>query len=1094
MLSRLSFHRRFHVMRFTRFLLLALVALFSSLDSNLAQAQQIPESTYQEMRWRMIGPTRGGRTRAACGVPSQPNVFYMGAVNGGVWKSDDFGRTWNPIFDAQPTQSIGAIAVAPSDPNIVYVGSGEGLARPDVALGDGIYKSTDAGKTWTHLGLRNTQGIPALAVDPRDPNRVFAAALGHPFGANEERGIFLSTDGGQNWQKVLYKNENVGGSDVEIDPSNPDAVYASLWEVRLGPWEDGNQYSGTGGGVFKSTDGGKNWRPLTNGLPKGIIQVDVAIAASQTSRLYASVATNEPSVGIYRSDDAGENWSRITNDPRPAGRIGGGDLPLPRVDPKNPDLVYVASTVTMRSTDGGKTWTSFRGAPGGDDYQNLWINPNSPNIILLVSDQGALVSANSGQTWSSWYNQASGQLYHVATTNSFPYLVCSGQQDSGSVCVSSRGNDGEITFRDWHPVGIIEYGYAAPDPLHPDLIYGAGRREVSKYSLSTGQFQNVSPIPTADPKYRADRTQPILFSPVDPHILYFAANFLFKTTDGGQNWQTISPDLAREHNGIPASIGDKAAKDPNADKIRGVIYSLAPSFKSVNTIWAGTDDGLLWNTRDGGANWKNITPPELTPWSKVTQLAASHFDDDSAYASVSRFRIDDLRPYIYRTHDGGKSWRLITAGLPDSPVDSVREDPVRKGLLFAGTETSVWVSFDDGDHWQSLQLNLPHTSMRDLWIHDKDLIVSTHGRSFWILDDISPLRQLSESTAKSEALLFKPASAVRVRRDMNTDTPLPPDEPTAQNPPDGAVIDYFLSQSASGPVTLEILDAQGKLVRKFASTDKPEHTREDLAKELIPLYWIRMPKILSAAAGMHRFVWDLHYSTPLSTRSDYPISAIPGDTPRSPQGPMALPGQYTVRLTVNGHALPQPLVVTMDPRVPATREQLALEFQQQQQLSSLMTQSTEAITQARSLREQIQKLTGKSPTAPAADAANPPASKLSGPLADAVAAFEKKLTAILGGGGGFGAPPSPSPTLARASGNVAALYGELDRADAAPTAAQLAAIDATEKDFSAVLKQWTDLKSTDLPSLNRQLKSANVPELQLASTTRSTSEDSDDIE
>ena len=1093
MLSRLSFHRRFHVIRFSRFLPLALVALFSSLDSNLTQAQQIPESTYQEMRWRMIGPTRGGRTRAACGVPSQPNVFYMGAVNGGVWKSDDFGRTWNAIFDAQPTQSIGAIAVAPSDPNIVYVGSGEGLARPDVALGDGIYKSTDAGKTWTHLGLRNTQGIPALAVDPRDPNRVFAAALGHPFGANEERGIFLSTDGGQNWQKVLYKNENVGGSYVEIDPSNPDVVYASLWEVRLGPWEDGNQYSGTGGGVFKSTDGGKNWRPLSNGLPKGIIQVDVAIAASQTSRLYASVATNEPSVGIYRSDDAGENWTRITNDPRPAGRIGGGDLPLPRVDPKNPDLVYVASTVTMRSSDGGKTWSSFRGAPGGDDYQNLWINPNSPNIILLVSDQGALVSANSGQTWSSWYNQASGQLYHAATTNSFPYLVCSGQQDSGSVCVSSRGNDGEITFRDWHPVGVIEYGYAAPDPLHPDLIYGAGRREVSKYSLSTGQFQNVSPIPTADPKYRADRTQPILFSPVDPHILYFAANFLFKTTDGGQNWQTISPDLAREHNGIPASIGDKAAKDPNADKIRGVIYSLAPSFKSVNTIWAGTDDGLLWNTRDGGANWKNITPPELTPWSKVTQLTASHFDDDSAYASVSRFRIDDLRPYIYRTHDGGKSWRLITAGLPDSPVDSVREDPVRKGLLFAGTETSVWVSFDDGDHWQSLQLNLPHTSMRDLWIHDKDLIVSTHGRSFWILDDISPLRQLSDSTAKSEAFLFKPASAVRVRRDMNTDTPLPPDEPTAQNPPDGAVIDYFLAPSVSGPVTLEILDAQGKLVRKFSSTDKPEHTREELAKELIPLYWLRMPKILSASAGMHRFVWDLHYATPLSTRSDYPISAIPGDTPRSPQGPMALPGQYTVRLTVNGHALPQPLVVTMDPRVPATREQLAVEFQKQQLLASLMTESTEAITQARSLREQIQKLTGKSPAAPAENPANPPASKLSGPLADAVSAFEKKLTGILGAGG-FGVPPSPSPTLARASGNVAALYGELDRADAAPTVAQLAAIDATGKDFAAVLKQWTDLKSADLPALNRQLKSANMPELQLASTTRSTSEDSDDIE
>jgi photosystem II stability/assembly factor-like uncharacterized protein len=1081
--------RRSHVFPF------ALAALAASLYPSFAAAQQFPESTYQELRWRMIGPTRGGRTRAACGVPSQPNVFYMGAVNGGVWKSDDYGRTWNPIFDGQPTQSIGAIAVAPSDPNIIYVASGEGLARPDLSVGDGIYKSTDAGKTWTHLGLRNSQGIPALAVDPHNPNRVFAAALGHPYGANDERGIYLSTDGGENWQRVLSKDANVGGSDVEIDPSSADVVYASLWEVRLGPWEDGNQYSGTGGGLFKSTDGGKTWRQLANGLPKGIIQVDVAIAASQTSRLYASVATNEPSVGIYRSDDAGENWTRITTDPRPALRIGGGDLPVPRVDPKNPDVVYSASIVTMRSTDGGKTWTSLRGAPGGDDYQNLWINPNSPNIILLVSDQGALVSANSGQTWSSWYNQATGQLYHVQTSNSFPYLVCSGQQDSGSVCVSSRGNDGEITFRDWHPVGVIEYGYAAPDPLNPDIVYGAGRREVSKFSLSTGQFQNVTPMPAADPKYRADRTQPILFSPVDPHILYTTSNFLFKTTDGGQTWQTISSDLAREHNGIPASLGEKAAKDPNAEKIRGVIYALAPSFKNVNTIWAGTDDGLLWNTRDGGANWKNITPPELTPWSKVTQLAASHFDDETAYASVSRFRIDDLRPHIYRTHDGGKSWKLIIGGLPDNaPVDAVREDPVRKGLLFAGTETSVWVSFDDGDHWQSLQLNLPHTSMRDLWIHDDDLIVSTHGRSFWILDDITPLRQVSESVARSEAHLFKPAVAYRVRRDTNPDTPIPPDEPTAQNPLDGAIIDYFLARPATGDVSLGIADAQGKLVRKFSSADKPEITPEDLAKELIPQYWIRMPKTLSAAAGMHRWVWDLHYPAPRSTRSDFPISAIPGDTPRSPQGPMAAPGQYVIRLTVNGHTFSEPLTVKMDPRVKTTQEGLALEFEKQRLLARMMTQNTEALTQARALREQIQKLTGKTSGAPADNAANSSAAKISGPLADGVSVFDKKLSGILGAGG-FGAAPSATPTLSRTSGAIGTLYGELDRSDAAPTAAQVAAIEATEKDFATVLKLWQELQSNDLPALNRQLKAAGLTELKVAATVRASSEEGgDDIE
>ncbi len=1071
-------------MRMKRLSMLALVWLCVFPIAKISKAQQYPESTYQEMHWRMIGPTRGGRTRASAGVPGQPNVFYVGAVNGGVWKTDDSGRTWTPIFDDQPSQAVGAIAVAPSDPNIVYVSSGEGLARPDLALGDGMYKSTDAGKTWTHLGLRNSQGIPALAVDPRDPNRIFAAALGHPYGANEERGIYLSTDGGQNWQKVLSKGENVGGSDVEIDASNPDVVYAALWELRLGPWEDGNQYNGTGGGLFKSTDGGKTWRPLANGLPKGMIQINLTIAPNQPSRLFAAVASargeNAPGsdVGIYRSDDGGENWQRITMDGRPAGRIGGGDLPMPKVDPKNPDIVYSTSTVTMKSTDGGKTWGSFRGAPGGDDYQNMWINPNDPNIILLVGDQGALVTVNGGKTWSTWYNQPTAQLYHVATSNSFPYLVCGGQQESGSVCVSSRGNDGEITFRDWHPVGVIEYGYAAPDPLNPDIIYGAGRREVSRYSLKTGQVQNVAPIPVADPKYRADRTQPILFSPIDPHVLYYATNFVFKTMDGGNTWKAISSDLAREHSEIPASVGNAASKDANADKQRGVVYALAPSFKSLNTLWAGTDDGLIWTTRDAGANWKNITPPELTPWSKVTQLVASHFDDETAYASVSRFRIDDQRPYIYRTHDAGRTWKLITGGLPDnSPVDTVREDSVRKGLLFAGTETSVWVSFDDGDHWQSLELNLPHSSMRDLWIHDDDLIVATHGRSFWILDDITPLRQISESFQKSNAFLFKPGAAYRVMRDTNTDTPIPPDEPTALNPPDGAIVDYFLGQAAEGAIKLEILDAQSKVVRRYSSTDKLDLSEEDLAKQLIPPYWVRPPKILPTTAGVHRWVWDLHYATPLSTRYDYPIAAVPGDTPRLPQGPSALAGQYTVRLTVNGHSLSAPLTVKMDPRVKTPREGLVQMFQLQARLASIMTRSTEAVSQARSAHEQLQKLAGQA----------------SGPVADAISALDKKVSAVLGGGGGFFAPASPKPTLSRANGEAAMLYAEIGRADATPTPAQTSAVAETEKTFAAMSAQWKQMKAVDLPALNKLLHDAKLPEIQLAS--KSTEEDdSEDIE
>jgi photosystem II stability/assembly factor-like uncharacterized protein len=1072
MLSPLDIQPEDHVIRHR----LILILLFSSFCFSLlsvCHAQQFPDSMYQEMRWRMIGPFRGGRTRAVAGVPSQPNLFYIGAVNGGVWKSDDYGRTWAPIFDQEPTQSVGAIAVAPSDPNIIYVASGEGLHRPDLSIGNGIFKSTDAGKTWTHLGLRDGQQIPALAVDPRDPNKLFAAVLGHPYGPNDERGIFRSTDGGSTWQKVLSKDENTGGSDVEIDLSNPDVLYASLWEAREGPWEDNNEFQGTRGGLFKTMDGGNTWHPLTNGLPKNLTQINVAIAASQPGRLYATVATTEhgdygsgAGLGFYRSDDAGENWHAATSDPRPAMRIGGGDLPIPRVDPKNPDVVYSVSIVTVRSTDGGKTWSSIRGAPGGDDYQNLWINSNNPNIILVVSDQGAIVTVNRGQTWSSWYNQPTAQLYHVGITNTFPYRVCAGQQESGSVCILSRGNDGEITFRDWHPVAAIEYGYVAPDPLDPDIIYGGGRSEVSKYHWSTGQVQNVTPIPVRTAKYRTDRTEPTLFSPIDPHTLYFAANVLFKTTDGGETWQTISPDLTRETPGGPASVGTLISTNPDAGKQRGVIYALAPSFKDINTLWAGTDDGLIWVTRDGGKNWSNITPLELTAWSKVTQIEASHFDNQSAYASVSRFRIDDLHPYIYRTHDGGKTWKLISDGLPnDAPVDTVREDPVRKGLLFAGTETSVWVSFDDGDHWQSLQLNLPHTSMRDVAIHENDLIVATHGRSFWILDDITPLRQLAESTGNSDAYLFKPAPAYRVRRSTNPDTPIPPDEPTGKNPPDGAILDYFLARPTSSAVTLEIVDAQGKLVRRYSSADKPEVSQAELEKQLIPLYWIRMPKILAASAGMHRWVWDLHYPSPASMQQQYPISAVPCDTPRSPLGPLAVPGEYTARLTVNGNTFTTPLMVKIDPRVNTPAAGLEQQFNLEVRLASELTTSTEAVKQARSVLDQLHKI-GSQP---------------SGALAESIKALDQKVTAILKGAAPAVAGAAPEPTLARENGAIGTLYDGVGQADAAPTAAQVSAVADTERDLSAVMKRWEDFKKSDLPALNLQLKGAKLPEIHLES-------------
>ena len=1034
-----------------------------SISATLAPAQQFDPKLYQELRWRLIGPFRGGRSVAISGIQSQPNVFLMAANNGGVWRTTDYGRTWNPIFDDQPTGSIGGLAIAASNPDVIYVGSGEGLRRPDLSTGDGIYKSLDGGRTWKHLGLRDGQQIGAIMVDPHDPDRVFAGVLGHPYGPNAERGVFRSLDGGLRWEKVLYKDENTGAIDLEFDPDNPQIIYADMWASRRPPWTAGNSYNGPGSGLYKSTDGGSTWRQLTKGLPTWndhLGRIGFGIAFSDSNRIYALVDSLKLG-GLYRSDDAGESWERINSDDRLWGR--GDDFACVRVDPKDKDKLYIANISTYRSTDGGRNFTAIKGAPGGDDYHTIWINPQNPQIIALAVDQGVVISVNGGETWSSWYNQPTAQFYHVTTDNQFPYWVYGGQQESGSIGIASRSDFGEITFRDWYPVGVEEYGYVAPDPLDPNIIYGG---KATRFNRLTGQTQDVSPVVLRTGKYRFNRTAPLIFSPFDPHILYLGSNVLFKTTDGGISWEIISPDLTREDPGVPSNLGVFVESDKDKGKRRGVIYSLALSPKDVNLIWAGTDDGLIHVTHDGGKTWQNVTPPELTPWSKLAQMDASHFDTATLYAAVNRFRLDDLHPYIYRTHDGGKSWTKIVSGIPDDePVNTVREDPQRKGLLFAGTERTVYVSFDDGDHWQSLRQNLPATSIRDLVIHGDDIVTGTHGRSFWILDNITPLRQINSEVVDSDAHFFAPQTTYRMRRDNNTDTPLPPEEPAGKNPPDGAMLDYFL-RSAANALEIEIVDSTGKVVRKFSSADKPEAVDE---KELnIPTYWIRPQQILSTAPGMHRFVWDLHYSAPESVKHEYPISAIYRDTPRSPLGPAVLPGSYTVEITVNGKSYTQPLTVKMDPRVKASEDDLRRQFELEIGIVEAMNQSYDALQQVRNLREQLKSVKARVKR---------------GQMQREVDTLEQRASDLEGTEGGWGALFLSTPegrSLTRLNVGLKTLLAAVDSADTAPTKAESDAFHDAQNAVKEQLTLWSEIKTKDVPALNKQLQKSGLPALDLS--------------
>src|ERR1700688_1709037 len=965
-----------------------------------AVAQPVPPELMNGLKWRLIGPFRGGRVVAVAGVPGDSTTFYFGSVNGGIWKTSDAGVVWTPIFDGQPVGSIGALAVAASDPKIIYAGTGETDIRSDLSSGNGVYKSTDGGATWNRIGLEETRQISRIVIDPQNANVVYVGALGHAYGPNEQRGVYKSVDGGAHWARVLDLGPEIGISDLAIATSSPQLLFAGAWHTHRPPWSTYAPIDGPGSGLYRSEDAGKTWSRLQGrGLPEGDWGRGGVDVSKDGKRVFAliSVQGQANKSGLYRSDDGGNSWVLANGDPRITSRAWYFNRIT--IDPQNADLLYIPNVALYRSEDGGKTISIVRGAPGGDDYHQLWIDPKNSASMVLGTDQGTTVSLNRGQTWSSWYNQPTAQLYHVTTDNQFPYSVYGAQQDSGSAAVISRTDHDQITPRDWFPAGPSESGYMVVDPKDPNIVYLSGTfGPIVRFNGRTGFSQDISPWPSNafeapinQRKYRAPWTPVLALSVADPSTLYLGTQYVMKTVDGGLHWQTISPDLtgsnreAHQTAGQPA--GNAEAKNspdspsaalPTIENTKragyGVVFTIAPSALNRDLIWAGSDTGLIHLTRDGGKNWKDVTPQGLSDWSKISLIEASHFDPAAAYAAVDRGRLDDQTPYIYRTRDYGVTWQRITDGITAPAfLRAVREDNRSKGILFAGTEFGVYVSFDDGDHWQSLQLNLPITSVRDLTIHGDDLVIATFGRSFWILDNITPLRQVVEARKASGPWLYRPATAVRVDNDSFSGTPIPPDEPTAENPPNGAMIDYFL-QSPASAIRLEVFDAQQTLVRSFSSEDQSTKKPPPLP---VAERWFPKPEVLEKAAGMHRFVWNLIWGSSGGPSADEDAEM------RNPSGPKGVPGDYQVRLTVDGKVQNQSLKVVMDPRSPATPEVLVRQLQLGRQIFGETIEARRALAEIGSVQKQLadiqQKLASQS-------------AQLKSALAEAGSAIGKILT------------------------------------------------------------------------------------------------------
>ena len=1034
------------------------------LASTVVTAQQPDSSLYKGMKWRLIGPFRGGRVLAVAGVPSQPDTYYFGGVSGGVWKTVDSGQNWMPMSDKESFSSVGSIAVAESDPNVIYVGSGEACIRGNITHGDGVWKSTDGGKTWKNMGLKDTQSIGRVIVDPRNPNIVLVAALGHAYGSNTERGLFRSTDGGQNWEKVLYKDDKTGAIDVEFDPHNSSIVFAALWEVIRKPWTLSS--GGPGSGLYKSTDGGKTWKRLEgNGLPGGILgRIGVSVSGADGNRVYALIEATEG--GLYRSDDGGENWTYVNKEDRFRQRAWYFTHIF--ADPQNADLVYILNTGMYSSRDAGKSF-SLVPAPHGD-HHGLWINPHHPNRMINSNDGGADITMDGGKTWSTQYNQPTAQFYHVAADTHFPYRLYGAQQDNTSVGIATASDDGFIDRPDWYQVGGGEAGWIAPYPPDSNIVY-AGDNEglVTRYDRTNGQVQVINPWPdmpsgygVESMKYRMQWTAPMIVSPHDPNVLYVGANVLLKTTNGGMSWQAISPDLTRNDKSKQGVSGGPITKDNTSAEYYDTIFALDESPLEKGLIWAGSDDGLVHITRDAGKTWTNVTPKDLPEWSRISLLAASPHDAATAYLTVDRHELDDLHPYIYKTGDYGKSWTKISGDLPDNlVVRAVREDPVRRGLLFAGTESGVMMSFDDGKHWQSLQMNLPVSPVRDVLVKNDDLAIATHGRSFWVLDDLVPLRQLSPEVANSPAFLFKPRAALRSQIPIG----LPSKRPVGLNPPGPALIDYYLkaapkeiSPGKKEEVQIEIVDSQGKLVRKFSNNKPPEELPES---EFEPEQ--HNEGLLAPEAGMNRFAWDLKFEPPAKAKEEGPWTG-------RPEGPFVVPGKYEVKLTAGGKTYTAPLEVKLEPRVKTSQADLEKQLELALKIRDAVNEDHRAVTEIREVRAQFQELKKRLEGHPQAKA-----------IADASDAIDKKMTPV--------EEKLIQPKLKSSedalvypimlSEKMLALGGMIENSDTAPTEQSFELFKEYRSQLDAELAKWNDIRDKDVAAFNQLVQKENVPPLLL---------------